>query len=477
MLIETLKEMKQLGLKPDILTYNSAMELLGKRAMEDEAWALVDDMKALGIMPDIETYKFLLQSVRFASHEATWSVLKMMEDAGVEHTEGTYELLIQRYLNDSNLEMAFKLLVEMENRGLMPPLKTAEGVITLAAQRKMPRLALELAENFEASSVRRLSMHVWVSCLLSASECLYKEGVLHLWPKVTDELKVLPDEGCAIEVLHTAGRHGLPELATDVLRVLKAIGADLQEYHFAPIIESLCRTNRVKDALSTLTLIRQNNIEPNSDTAHPIFETIRASTDAIDAAWDALEALHSEGQTVDITAVNVVIQASIALGDLQRAFGTYQMCAELGVKPTLDTYHFLLSGCISARHRELGDRLIAEMKKAKIKPDARTYERLIVLCLTGETYEDAFFYLEEMKAENLCPSLSVYEAIIQRCVLEKDARYAVAMQEMEEFGYAVSRALRRVITGEGEGGYGKDERRGRDERRRGRGRERWERGP
>lgn len=60
-LVETLKEMKELGHKPDILTYNSAMELFGKLNMEDEAWALVDDMKALGIMPDIETYKFLLQ--------------------------------------------------------------------------------------------------------------------------------------------------------------------------------------------------------------------------------------------------------------------------------------------------------------------------------------------------------------------------------------------------------------------------------
>jgi pentatricopeptide repeat protein len=320
-------------------------------------------------------------------------------------------------------------------------------------------------------------MRVWVSCLLSSSESLYvsaisncprhtlivvyvtqKEGVLHLWPKVTNELKVLPDEGCAIEVLHTAGRHGLPELAMDVLRVLKVIGVDLREHHFAPIIESFCRTNRIKEALSTLNLIRQHNIEPNFDTAHSIFEAIRASPDAVDAAWDALEALHSEGQTVDVTAINVVIHASVALGDLQRAFGTYQMCSELKIKPTLDTYHFLLSGCIAARHRELGNRLIAEMKEAKIKPDARTYERLIVLCLTGETYEDAFFYLEEMKAENLFPPLSIYEAIIKRCVLEKDARYAVAVKELEEFGYRVSLELSKIISEEGGSGHSKTER-------------------
>jgi pentatricopeptide repeat protein len=97
----------------------------------------------------------------------------MMQDAGIEHTAGTYALLIQRYIDDSNLEMAFKLLVEMEGRGLTPTLRTAEDVITLAAQRRMPRLALELAENFEASSVRRLDVRIWVSCLLSSSECLY----------------------------------------------------------------------------------------------------------------------------------------------------------------------------------------------------------------------------------------------------------------------------------------------------------------
>ena len=60
-LVEILKEMKNRGLRPDILTYNSAMELLGKHSLEEEAWALVDDMKAIGVMPDIETYKFLLE--------------------------------------------------------------------------------------------------------------------------------------------------------------------------------------------------------------------------------------------------------------------------------------------------------------------------------------------------------------------------------------------------------------------------------
>ena len=54
-----------------------------------------------------------------------------------------------------------------------------------------------------------------------------KDGVLRLWPKVVNDLKVTPDEGVCLEVLHTAGRHGLPELATDALHHLQAIEVSL----------------------------------------------------------------------------------------------------------------------------------------------------------------------------------------------------------------------------------------------------------
>lgn len=108
-----------------------------------------------------------------------------------------------------------------------------------------------------------------------------------------------------------------------VLRVPKAIDIELREYHFASIIEPLCRTNRIKEALQ-LTLIRQNITEPNADTAHFVLESFWVHTDAIDAAWNARESLHTEDQTIDITVINVVIQASVALEDAQRAFRTYQ---------------------------------------------------------------------------------------------------------------------------------------------------------
>lgn len=266
-----------------------------------------------------------------------------------------------------------------------------------------------------------------------------------LWHKIVHGLKVTPDEGTCLEVMNTAGRHGLPELCMDALRVLQSIGATIHDYHFAPVVEAFSRLNRLKDAFSILSLMRSKGLVPTPDTAHPIFNSIRTSPDTVDVAWTALEELEKEGQLIDITAVNVVIQAAVAHGDLQRAVGVYQIIPEFKIRPNVHTFNALLSGCIATAHKELGEKFLVDMKEAEVRPDAQTYERLVVLSLSGETYEEAFFYLEEMKAANFYPPLSIYESMIVRCADAGDTRYKIALEELQEFGYEVSPKLEKYV--------------------------------
>ena len=274
--------------------------------------------------------------------------------------------------------------------------------------------------------------------------------MLLAWPKVVTELGITPDEGLCIEVLHTAGRHGLPDIGTDALRVLKVIGAPWQEHHFAPMIEAFCKADRLQDAFGMLHVMRDSGIVPVTETAYPIFDVIKKDVDAIDGSWGMLDKLRAEGKGVDITAINVIIQAIVVFGDIQRAIGAYKSAPDYGVAPNIDTFHLLLSACISVGHRDLGDHLIGEMKEAGFKPDSRTYERLIILCLTQPTYEDAFFYLEEMKGHKFLPTLGIYEAIIRKCVSVGDTRYTLALDEMKQCGYSVSQALTDFIKFGGE---------------------------
>jgi pentatricopeptide repeat protein len=216
------------------------------------------------------------------------------------------------------------------------------------------------------------------------------------------------------------------------------------------MIEAFCKAGRLKEAFETLQVMRDNDITPIAETAHPIFNIIREDIDTIDSTWGILDQLREEGKGVDISAINVVIQAAVFLGDAQRAVGTYKSIPDYGIKPNIDTFNLLLSACISLGHRDLGDHLLGEMKEASIKPDTRTYERLIILCLTQTSYEDAFFYLEEMKGHKFLPTLGIYDAIIKKCVSVGDTRYTLALEEMQQCGYPVSQALRDFIADGGE---------------------------
>ena len=260
------------------------------------------------------------------------------------------------------------------------------------------------------------------------------------------DLNVIPDEGLCLDVLHTCGRNGIPALASEVLSLLTEQGVTLGEHHFSPLIEAMCRRALIKDAFLAIIRMDAVGITPTMETTYPIFKHIIEDAERLETACNHLENLQQEVKTpFHVAAFNCLIRASINLGDLQRAIGLYKSLPEFKVKPNVDTYNLLLGGCIATTHRELGDKLLLEMKEAHVLPDSRTYERLIVLCLTQTNYEDAFFYLEEMKEQKMIPSLNIYESLIRKCVTMGDTRYALAVEELKEFGYKVDKSLQAFI--------------------------------
>ena len=271
------------------------------------------------------------------------------------------------------------------------------------------------------------------------------------WRKVVNDLNIVPDEGLCLDVLHTCGRSGMPILAGEVLSLLTNQNIPLVEHHFSPLIEAMCHQSQIKDAFQVIMRMSNAGIAPTTETTYPIFKHIIQDAERLENACNYLEELQQEVEVAfPVAAFNCVIQASIGLGDLQRAIGLYNSLSEFKVKPNVDTYNLLLGGCIATTHRELGDRLLLDMKNAYVHPDARTYERLIVLCLTQTSYEDAFFYLEEMKEQKMIPGYNIYESLIRKCVAMGDTRYKLAVEELLECGYKVSKPLQAFIDTGGE---------------------------
>ena len=58
--VETVAEMKKLGVPPDRYTYESLLQALSKECLHAECWATLLDMEAVGIKPDVVAFDHLL---------------------------------------------------------------------------------------------------------------------------------------------------------------------------------------------------------------------------------------------------------------------------------------------------------------------------------------------------------------------------------------------------------------------------------
>lgn len=236
-------------------------------------------------------------------------------------------------------------------------------------------------------------------------------------------------------VLNTAVRHGDPDLATEVLHLLKQIGVEWEEHHFAALIEALCNSGKLKEAIITMQIMRTNDIIPGSSTIASLSKHISRDVEKLDAAWSTIDEIHHSESVVGLDGIKVIIQASVELGDLQRAIGVYKSLSDYDLKPDATVFNTLLEGCVIARHRPLGDLLLQEMKESGVKADIETYTKAIQLCLTQDVYEDAFFYLEEMKAAGFVPPASLYQQMFDKCSMSGDSRSGMVLQELVECGY------------------------------------------
>ncbi|KAJ6609859.1 hypothetical protein B0H10DRAFT_1812604 [Mycena sp. CBHHK59/15] len=438
-------EMKQQGISPTISTYNTLLRALAHGGYAWQTLAILEDMLSVGVSPNASSFNHIIHAYRTESTALLPMVLRKMEDLGVVPNATTYTLLITRFTADQNLEMALQFLHAMKVHNLLPEVAAAQAVITLAAKQGQPKLAVDLAVSFEKQTVRKVENSVWLACLHSSAAELYSDGVIKAWYTLVRDLAVSLDEGICTLVLHMAARNGLPDLATDALRVLKVLGVPWMEHHLAPLIEAFCRAEQFEEAFSTISIMRQNNIEPTPQTCSPILQVVRQNPSFVDQLWAILEQMHKDAKPVDISALNILLHASVSTGQMSRALADYHNFKHYGLQPNTETFHLFIDGCILSHDVAYGEFAFRKLKEAGTSPDPDAFEKMIMLHLTQETYDDAFLYLEEMQGAGYVPGQHVYEALALKCASAGDARYVVALDEMKEVGHSIHPDLKEEV--------------------------------
>ncbi|CAE6345656.1 unnamed protein product [Rhizoctonia solani] len=424
------------GVRPNAVSYDTILKVVASYGLFDMTIKIFEDMLKMGVGDKQQGLNYVLESAA-ANPLLEAKAFKMFEEYGCSWDAITYQHILEAFARRENLEMALQVLGEMPEKGITPNVQSIQTVISLAAQMGMPQLAMELAINSEripGVNTDQIRMEI----LMSGAATMNANVVQKAWDSVR-RTRCPPTEPLCVEILNTAARHGLPELARSVLEYLQETSQEIREHHLAAVIGSYAVAGQLREAYLALDLFKDHRVKILPESASGLVQVINKSSDTLDNAWDVLTQLP---RPVHIEAANATIEAATNLSDMQRAIGIYKELGDLEISPNAQTFDILLGGCLSISHAELGERLYQDMLSRHIRPTLPTYSRLILLALTQDTYESAFSRLEEIKENNMVPPQRVYEALVRRCVEEGDPRAELALEDMEICGYRVSPGLR-----------------------------------
>ncbi|XWS46522.1 hypothetical protein CRYUN_Cryun14cG0074300 [Craigia yunnanensis] len=115
------EEMRGLGVKPDVVSYNCLVDVYCKGREMDKAYRVVEKMRDEELWPDVITYTSIIGGLGLVGQpDKAREVLKEMKEHGCYPDVAAYNAAIRNYCIAKRLGDAYSLMDEMVGKGLCP---------------------------------------------------------------------------------------------------------------------------------------------------------------------------------------------------------------------------------------------------------------------------------------------------------------------------------------------------------------------
>ncbi|KAL8131287.1 uncharacterized protein LOC141711525 isoform X1 [Apium graveolens] len=143
--IETLK------CKPDLVTFNTVLGILGRTSRMDEMLQVFGFMIEANIVPDIITYNTLLNNLQKVGRlDLCLELLKEMSERGIEADLRTYTAMIEGFGRSGKIEQSLRLFNEMKLKQIRPSIYIYRSLVNYLKKMGKLELSITLAEEMNA---------------------------------------------------------------------------------------------------------------------------------------------------------------------------------------------------------------------------------------------------------------------------------------------------------------------------------------
>eukprot|EP00747_Dinoflagellata_sp_TGD_P141778 gnl/TRDRNA2_/TRDRNA2_176171_c0_seq3.p1 gnl/TRDRNA2_/TRDRNA2_176171_c0~~gnl/TRDRNA2_/TRDRNA2_176171_c0_seq3.p1 ORF type:complete len:797 (-),score=181.03 gnl/TRDRNA2_/TRDRNA2_176171_c0_seq3:54-2444(-) len=387
--IQVISRMREKGLTPNAITFNTTMDAAVRSAKSKEAWNLLKEMYSLGLKPDKFTASVLIKG--------------LSKSPCVEHVGSSLELLLQV---DAMLDMSLKGTLY-------------HTVLETAAKQGGASLLMQV---FTQMKQHRIVPNAAAYRILV--QALGQEGDVNrcrqIWEQMLNE-DMRPQPAVFTALLESHLRQGEVEgalLAFESLRAswkkgTRGISQSLVEECRVMFIRSLCRISREPEATHIYTSAKTDGAASTIDnTTVTMLAKMQAEAGSLSQAWTTIEDMGKMGQRPNESTIHSFLSACLKHSQGQYATTVFKMALAQGMTFSQGTYALLikLQGLCGQIQEALS---VYELmiNRQSIEPTPETQVSILRVCFQCRWPEKAFELLEQAKKHGKVDG-KVYKAAI-----------------------------------------------------------------
>ncbi|KAL8486577.1 hypothetical protein ACS0TY_023312 [Phlomoides rotata] len=395
-------EMKEKGIKPNIVTYGIMIKQLCRFRRLDEALEVLEKMRdgELGVKPDVIIYNTIINGLcRVGRQEEGFKLMeKMRLESNCRPNTVTYNCLIDGFCKMGEIEKGHELFDQMSREGVELNVVSLNALLDGMCKNGRVSSAMDL---FGSMREKGLQGNIVSYTILITAFCAV--GNIDKAMKLFDEMR---ETGCCADaIVYYSLISGLSRAermddASYIMLKMKEAGFSLDIVCYNTMIGGFCKRNKV------------------------------------DKAAEMLKDMEKDGLKPDRVTYNTLLSHFCSKGDFTHARSVMKEMRRDGLKPNVVTYGALIQGYCSHDNLDEAMKLFGEMGlSSKAPPNTPIYNILIDAHCKNDDVEGALSLMDDMKTKGVRSSSTTYNALFkglqQRHWLEKALEFMDQMTEQE----------------------------------------------
>ncbi|KAK9103745.1 hypothetical protein Sjap_020999 [Stephania japonica] len=377
-----LAEMKEMEIKPNVVTFGILIHHLCKMHRVDEALQVLERMTVVGdkegfsVEPDLITFNTIVFGLcKMGRQEEGLAMLERMKSQpGCAPNTVTYNSLIDGFSKAGELDKSIELFCKMKEEGVSP------NEITLNIL------------------VDGMCKHGRISSALEFFNAMKKEGLKGNAITYTAFISAF----CNVNNINKA-----LELFNEMIG--SRCAPDAKVYY--ALISGLCQARRMDDACSVAEKIKNAGFRLDAVGYNILINGLCKSM-KLDKVNELLKEMEGAGVQPDEVTYNTLISTFSKSGHLSGAHQVMKHMTSNGIVPTVVTYGALIHGHCTAGDLDEAMKIFREMgTNSKVLPNTVIYNILIQSHCEKDNVESAISLMDEMQEKGVIPSIITYNTM------------------------------------------------------------------